>query len=342
MRLAQFDRAHASDLLTTSRNLNRYDAEADIELGLQYESDGAFGLAEKKLLDAFQVDHTYLPRWSLANFYFRRDNLPEFWTWARRAAEMPSDNILPLFELCWHVTHDPEQISGAILNDNPKMIRQYLQFLQAKNQMSAVANVSHRLIHSGEPEADRSMMLAVMNQLVADNDGEAAKSLWQTLIKRRWLIGDFTMPNNASFARTPLPVSFDWQLPEYSGLHSWPGPSGLEAEFSGTEPETCIVAEQALPLTPGNYRMTYTYHTSDISQDTGIRWEVLDGKLKTALASSVDLSSDTPSHAEFKFSVPPDVSLVWLRLTYQRTLGTPRVAGTLDVESTQVQFLPSS
>lgn len=342
MRLAQFDREHASDLLSASLNLNRYDAEADIELGLQYESEGDFGRAEKKLLAAFQVDHTYVPRWSLANFYFRRDNMPEFWSWARKAAEMPSDNIGPLFELCWHVTHDPERISGAILNQNPEVARQYLQFLLGKNEMSAVANVAQQLVHTGEPETDRSPMFTVLNRLIAENDGAAANALWQSLMKKRWLVGDSTVPNNPDFVRTPLPVSFDWNLPEYPGLHSWPGPSGLEAEFAGTEPESCTIAQQALPLTAGNYKMAYAYHTSDIPPDTGIRWEILADKSNTTLASSANLSSDTPTHSEFKFSVPPDVSLVWLRLTYQRALGTPRISGTLAVESTQIQLLPSS
>ena len=330
------------ELLATSLNLNRYDAEADIELGLQYESEGDFSSAEKKLLDAFQVDHTYLPRWSLANFYFRRDNMPEFWLWARKAAEMPSENIGPLFELCWHVTHSPEQISGAILNQNPEVTRQYLRFLLDKSQMSAVANVAQRLVPSGEPETDRPLMLEVLNRLVAENDGAAANALWQSLLKHRWLVGDSTVPNNPSFARTPLRVSFDWQLPEYAGLHSWPGPSGLEAEFAGTQPESCTVAEQALPLSPGNYKLDYSYHTSDIPPDTGIKWEIVDAKLKTTLASSIDLSSDTLNHSEMKFTVPPDVSLVWLRLAYRRALGTPRISGTLVVESTQIQLLPSS
>ena len=342
MRLAQFDREHASDLLTTSLNLDRYDAEADIELGLQYESEGDFGRAEKKLLDAFRVDHTYLPRWSLANFYFRRDNMPEFWSWARKAAEMPSENIGPLFELCWHVTHDPEQINGAILNQNPEVARQYLQFLLGKNQMLAVASVAQRLVHTGEPETDRPLMLTVLNRLVAGSNGAAANALWQSLIKQRWLVADSTVHNNPGFVRTPLPVSFDWHLPEYPGLHSWPGPSGLEAEFSGTQPESCTVAEQALPLYPGNYKLAYAYHTFGIPPDTGIKWEILDDKLKTTLASSPDLSSDTLNHSEVKFSVPPDVSLVWLRLTYRRALGTPRISGTLVVESTQIQLFPSS
>src|ERR1035438_6393775 len=37
MRLAQFDRVHARYLLTTSLSLNRYDAQADVELGLRSE-----------------------------------------------------------------------------------------------------------------------------------------------------------------------------------------------------------------------------------------------------------------------------------------------------------------
>jgi hypothetical protein len=38
MRLSQFDRGHAQELLATSLRLDRYDAQADIELGLQYEA----------------------------------------------------------------------------------------------------------------------------------------------------------------------------------------------------------------------------------------------------------------------------------------------------------------
>ena len=73
MRLSEFDRVDAKSLLTESLRLNRYNAQADIELGLQYEADGDFARAEKQLLEAFDVDHTYMPRWSLANFYFRQN-----------------------------------------------------------------------------------------------------------------------------------------------------------------------------------------------------------------------------------------------------------------------------
>jgi hypothetical protein len=340
MRLAQFDRTHARELLATSLRLNRYDAQADIELGLQYEAEGDFSRAQKQLLEAYEVDHTYLPRWSLANYYFRRDNMPAFWAWARSAAEMPADEMGPLFELCWRVSPDPEKITGAVLNEKPELIRQYISFLLAKDQLQAVDIVAPRLVRSGDPETDRPLLFSVVNRLVAANDAPAAKALWHSLIEQHWVVADTTVPNNAEFLREPLPVSFDWALPEYDGLHSWPGPSGLETEFTGSQPEDCTIAEQAVALTPGNYKMAYAYHTSDIPQATGIRWQIVDTKSNTVLAESPDLSSDALNHSAFAFSVPPGDSVLRLRLAYRRALGTPRISGVLVVLSAQIQAQP--
>jgi hypothetical protein len=336
-RLAQFDHGHARELLDTSLRLNRFDAQADIELGLQYETEGNFSLAEKALLSAYAVDHTYLPRWSLANYYFRRDNMPAFWTWARSAAEMPADDIGPLFELCWRVSPDPEKITAAILNEKPELIRQYLAFLLAKNQFSAVAAVAPQLVRSGDPDSDRPLLFSAINRMVAVNSAAAANALWHLLIERQWAVGDRTLPNNADFAREPLPVSFDWNLPEYPGLHSWPGSSGLETEFTGSQPEDCIVAEQALALAPGNYTMDYAYHTSDIPPETGIQWQIIDAKSNTVLAGSPDLSSDELKRSALAFTVPPGVPLLRLRLAYRRALGTTRISGMLVILSTRIR-----
>jgi hypothetical protein len=342
MRLAQFDRAHARELLTTALRLNRYNAQADIELGLQYESEGDFERAEKSLLAAFAVDHTYLPRWSLANYYYRRDNSVAFWAWARSAAEMPADDVGPLFELCWRVSPDPEKITGTILNEKPELIRQYLGFLLAKDQLPAVAAVAPRLIRTGDAASDRPLLFSVVNRLVIANDAAPARELWHLLMARQWVVADTTVPNNANFVREPLPVRFDWSLPEYSGLHSWPGSSGLEAEFTGNQPEDCTIAEQSVILEPGNYTMTYDYRTTDIPPATGIRWQILDAKTNTVLADSPDLSSATRKHLELFFTVPPEASLLQLRLAYRRALGTPRISGMLVVQTTQIKVLPKS
>jgi hypothetical protein len=83
--------------------------------------------------------------------------------------------------------------------------------------------------------------------------------------------------------------------------------------------------------------MEFSYHTADIPPGTGIRWQILDAKSNTVLAESPDLSSDVLEHLALAFSVPPDASLLRLRLAYRRALGTPRISGTLVVISTQIR-----
>ena len=336
MRLALIDDAHAEQILKSAVKLDPYNSQADIELSLRRESAGDYSQAEKLLLDAFAIDHTYVTRWSLANFYFRRGNLQEFWKWARSAAEMPSDNTGLLFELCWRVSPDPNEIAQRILNDNPVLIREYLNFLLVKDQLPASAAIAQRLIQAGDAETDDAQMFSVIDRLIASKNGGAAKTLWNALNERHWVVADAGAPNNPVFARDPLPVGFDWTLDSYPGLHSWPGPSGLVSEFSGGQPEDCKVAEQSIVLAPGNYEMEYSYRTDEIAANTGLRWEIVDGDSERVLAESPDLSSELLNRAFVEFSIPPEASLIHLRLQYQRALGTPRISGTLVIASVQI------
>ena len=342
MRLAQFDQAHARDDLETSLRLNRFDAQADIELGLQFEAEGDYARAEKQFLEAYNIDHTYLPRWSLANYYFRRDNLPAFWYWARSAAYMPSDDIGSLLDLCWRVSPDPATLTATLLNEKPEFLRQYISFLLGKDQPAAVAVIAPHLVRAGDPQSDLGLFLSVTNQLIARNDSNAANAVWNLLVAHQWAVADQTIPNNSSFGRAPLAVGFDWSLPEYPGLHSWPGSSGLETEFSGTEPEDCVIAEQAITLAPGNYAMNYAYRTTDIAPDTGIRWQVINPSFEYCSGGVFRFSSDDLKYSSFGFIVPSGASLLRLRLYYKRTLGTTHVSGSLYVQSTQIQSLPNS
>jgi tetratricopeptide (TPR) repeat protein len=340
MQLARLDDKDAEELLSTSLQFNPFNSDADIDLGLRYEADGDFPRAEKLLLQAFAVDHTYAPRWSLANFYFRRNNVALFWTWARRAAEMPSGDMSALFELCWRVSPDPKTIEANIVVSNPSVIRQYVDFLMSKDQAHAAVYPALRLIRSGSPETDRERLFNLTDRVIAANDAASAESLWHELIRQHWIVADSSTPNNPDFARDPLPVKLDWNLPASDGLHSWPGPSGLVTEFTGDEPESCTIAEQAILLQPGKYRLDSSYHTRNIAADTGIRWEIAEIEPDTVLASSPFLSSNTLASFTLPFSVDPDHRLLRLRLVYRRQIGTTRISGTLVVRSVRIQVLP--
>ena len=335
--LAQFPGENVQGLLTKALRLNRYDADADINLGLQYEAEGDYAKAEHRLLRAFAVDDTYLPRWSLANFYLRRGNMQAFWTWARHAAQMPSDNTEALFDLCWHISPDPNEISRRILNNNPKLLRQYLAFLLSKDQLPAAAGIATRLLQFGDPHKDTAQMFSVIDRLIAAGDGEAAKGLWSTMIEKRWVVADTVFPNNPNFVREPLPVSFDWKIPSSPGCYSVPGPYGLETAFSGLEPSHCTIAKQAVVLNPGHYVLEYTYRTNGIAPETGLQWQIFAPGSKTALAESPDLSSATRVRTKVAFSIPPGVSVAQLHLIYQRALGTTPIAGSLDVSSVRIE-----
>ncbi len=347
LRLAQLDGVHAGELLEAALRLNRYNASAAIELGLRFEADGDYPRAEKMLLAAWVVDRTWLPRWSLANYYFRRDNMPAFWFWARQAARMPAADITPLFQLCWRVTPDAASVAKEVLPDDPDSIRQFIGFLLSRDQVLEVAAVAPRLLRYGNAETDRPLLLTVVNRLISANDGAAAVALWNLMAERRWVVADASAPNNATFSRPPLAVAFDWTLPSYDGLGSWPGPSGLEAEFSGRQPENCVIAEQTVALAPGSYGFRYAYRTSEIAPGTGIVWRILDVRSGAILAVSPGLASDTLQRDSVEFQVTPATPLVRLRLVYNRALGTPRISGMLAMISTGIvaggaQDLPSA
>ena len=340
MRLSQFDDAHEEQLLERSLQLDAYDAPADIELGLYAESSGDYARAEKLMLQAFAIDHTFATRWALANFYFRRGNEAAFWAWARSAEMMPSDSAGALFELCWRESPDAERISSAILNDDPKLIRQYIDFLFAKDQLPAAASAAQRLVRDGDRETDTPQLLTAINRLVAANEGRRAVALWRALMARQWIKADAGYVNNPMFARAPLPVSFDWTLPAYDGLNSWTGPVGLEAEFTGRQPESCTVAEQSVVLSPGKYRLRYSYRTSEIPAGTGLKWQIIEAASDKPLAESQDLSSDGEQSAAVTFSVPQGAGLLRVRLAYQRALGTTRISGRLAILTVQIESAP--
>lgn len=342
VRLSQLDKRHAKASLEEALALNRYNASATNELALLYEANGDYRHAEKLLLDAFAVDDTYLPRWSLAHFYWRHNNLPAFWKWARSAAEMPGDNIGPLFALCWQVAPDSNTIERNVLNGQPEVFRQYLQFLVEEHQWPAAERTANKLIQAGDSAVDRSLLLSVVDQLAEASQASAATSLWRALINKNWIIADRTIPNNPHFERYPLPVDFDWWLSTTPGLTSLPGASGLETEFNGDEPESCSIADQFIALVPGDYTLEYEYYTRGIPPESGIHWYIVDAASNAVVLYSDNLSSSSRNHTVLAFSVAPGNSLFRLRLTYQRPLGMTRLEGTLVVASVTIRSLSKS
>src|ERR1700733_3627454 len=68
----EYDGGDSTRLLERAATLSPMNAAPRIRLGLAAEIRGDFAGAETWLTDAARVNHQFEPRWTLANFYFRR------------------------------------------------------------------------------------------------------------------------------------------------------------------------------------------------------------------------------------------------------------------------------
>jgi hypothetical protein len=202
-------------------------------------------------------------------------------------------------------------------------------------------HISTDLLRIGKLDEDRPLLLSLVDALVDANQPQAANTLWQQMIASHWIDGS-TVPINPDFTKEPMQTHFDWNIKSYDGLHSWTGPDGLQAEFTGDEPEACVIAEQTVLLTPGVYSFQYTYRSSDIPIQSGVKWEILKSQSDEVLASSSDLSSEKVAKGEISFPALPDTPLLRVRLAYRRAPGTVRITGTVMVLSTKIQKVPQT
>ena len=122
------DPTRARAALERAAALNPRDARAWIELGLRYEAGGNSALAEPALLRAAQESRLYLPRWTLMNYYYRRNDEERFWRWAKAAVPMIWGDPLPLFHLCGRVREDGELLDRLAIRQ-PEWRAAYLFYL---------------------------------------------------------------------------------------------------------------------------------------------------------------------------------------------------------------------
>ncbi len=140
------DSGSARSLLRRAVQLNRYDASSWIQLGLLCEAGNDVPRAEDAFLRAAGVDSTFLPSWSLANFYFRHQNVGRFWYWAEKATQMAPDDATPLFRLAWYVLPSVAEIEIRLRMKKPGIEGQFVNFLVTQGDPAAVTEAALHLL----------------------------------------------------------------------------------------------------------------------------------------------------------------------------------------------------
>jgi len=345
------DPSEAKSLLQRAVNLNRFDAASWIQLGLLSEAGNDLPQAEKSLLQAAGADSTFLPSWSLANFYFRQQNAARFWYWAQKAAQMVPDDATPLFRLAWYVNPNAQEIENRLQMKRPVVEGQFVNFLLTQGDPEAVTEAASHLLQTSDQGTET--LLGACDWLLAHKRPDLALGLWNGLATRTSYpsLGADSPVTNNDFGKSPLSHGFDWHLPTVEGVSSFlnANPKTLGFEFSGEEPDSFLLLSQTAPVhAQKTYALTVDYGTSGIPPRSGIEWQVTDEQTGAVLAKTTSLSSEQAGEKGGEqggeqggkvttcFTTPANAAFVNLSLLYQRQPGTVRVEGKLALKAVRL------
>ena len=158
----------------------------------------------------------YVPRWSLAAFYYRQGNKEEFIRWANLALSVGTGVPESLFQMALRLDIPPGQILDNLLPAVPERVESYLQFLRAQGKVEQEYDVAAHLIRIGSP-VNRRTVLETCESLFIAGKMDQAVALWNGAIEAHWLARSPLDPllgrslGNDSFSREPLDLGFDWK-----------------------------------------------------------------------------------------------------------------------------------
>jgi hypothetical protein len=340
--VADSDPGWANRALLRAAELNPCDAQVWINLGLRAEVEGNLSDSERFLLRAAEVDKTYLPRWTLANYYARRGQTDIFWQWAVLAAQRIHGDPVPLFRLCGGMVEDGNLIERLGLKD-PSLQASFLRYLLDNGHMEVIQNAVERVFSNGRTN-DTRLLLDVCERFTGQGKGREALAIWNRLAEAKSIAAQPLDPvagatlTNGNFAVTPLARGFDWRLLPIEGISvsRLEQPPGVRVLFTGNHPELSDPLLQWLPAEPGvEYAFTWRHTTRDIPRGSGPRWVVSDGT-GGILGQSGNLWSEVGATDRVAFVAPAGCRLVRLALIYQRTPRTSRFTGSLALSELRV------
>ncbi len=294
-----------------------------IATGLEAERDGNMVLAERCLLEAEKLDRQFLPAWTSANFFFRRGNDLQFWRAAVQAAAMSYDDPAPLIELADHQERNAI-VALERLGGTARLERGYLHFLIGAGRWEDAQAVAARLASRGHSQ-DRELLLALVDRLIAANQGDKALAAWNRLEPkgRDGLV-------NGNFQRQPSGQGFDWRIAAPPGVWTHWEPARLQFALTLSTPEACRLLEQWVMLTPGRYKLRFGYRSEGLAEETGLHWTLL-----SATSPALVLGDRT---AEWNFGVAK-AGLHQLQLIYARVPGTTHKEGQVELTSVGLEML---
>jgi hypothetical protein len=331
---------NSTEDLQQARKQCPLDAAVLIELAIDAESRGDLRSAEELLLEAAQRSQLFQPRWTLANFYFRQNNITHFWQWTRKALELAPSNPLALFRLCWLSARNPEEIENALPHFR-SVRRDYVNFLVSDGHLDAAATAVMGLL-AGVQTADRDVLLDLCDRFLNQRMLKPALATWNALAQARLIPLEPLCPRdglsltNGSFTIQGFKRGFNWRLDNGRGVAATFGSGIAIVHFGGTQPEIGEAMYQYVPVMPDwSYKLQLQYRAEGIGEYSALRWRVLtENSDELAIVHTPQTSGWR--NAEVHFRVPAGVELVRITLDYTRAPGTIHAQGELLFRAVQL------
>lgn len=346
-RLADWQPDKRVALLRRAVTLNPFDSQSWIQLGLYSELQGNdSAAAERYYLKAAEVNHMYLPKWTLANFYFRHSNPTEFFRWVNRSLVITPYSPDPAFVEMWLMTSDAARIAAAVPN-RPRTLLQYAWFLSNTGRQDAIAPVIQRLVDEvgdGNPHAwgRDDLVAAIEDRLVAAGDTQQTLQVWSILRKGGWISQSVPSPStpisNGDFRTAFYPHGFGWMPVESPGvsISHYTDQASVQIEFSGDQSEYCILLKQYIPVTPGgSYQFRWRAASDGISSPSGLAWHLRAVAMHDA--ETIESGDLLATGNNWELKAPADATLCLLTLDYTRPLGSVRGRGSVSLSSVEMR-----
>ncbi len=313
-----YDGENSTALLERAARLVPLSSAPRIRLGLAAEARGDFAGAEKWLLDAARVDRQFEPRWTLANFYFRRGRTAEFWNWMRAALEVSYGDRRLAFDLCWRVSQNAEEVLAHAIPERHEVVAAYLYYVMDRRH-EAVSAAALKLAQLHD-RSDSAELETACDLLIDAGKFADAHKLWRQMgHAQTGLIA------NGDFAAEPSGHGFDWRPSRAEGVTDVALPGSYRITLSGKQPESTELLRQFVALQPGKvYSLHWEARTRGFASPSGIEWDAgaAHGALETAQewrAGSIDFKADA--------AVMP------ITLAYHRPTGQARAEGSVEIRA---------
>jgi hypothetical protein len=327
--------------LETANRLSPYESRYWIRRAFRAEVEQKYDKSERLLMEARRVDRGFDPRWALMNYYFRRNNLPDFWKSAKGALEMSYGDLDPLFRLCLDANPDPS-FTAQMLPPRRTVLLAFFTYLLGHNLMESTGPIAARLASSANTD-DVPLLLNYCDREM-ERDNRSSLSVWNRLCHKHLVDFSDLDPDRGNIVTNPdlvagsLRDGFDWRYAGSGEIAASPFDTGqgLSFEVTGFQPDSVVLLEQEIPLTPGRqYALNYEYRLIGERPDSGLQWIIRrPGGTDTGGNSAIAVSSPLSGsewHTEHLLFSSGQLDAGRLVLMYRRSPGTLRWKGTVEL-----------